>query len=247
MADLIMLAAALLPSLFLLVYFIRSDRFPEPLGGILGTFVLGVLTVVPVLIIVLPLQAVLEPKVTDPFALAGVQAFILAALPEEALKLAVLLGFARRLKAFDEPMDGLVYGVVASLGFATFENVLYVAGGGSGWLGIALVRAFSAVPGHAMLGAIMGFYIARAHFEPEAARGLIVRALLVPVLLHGIYDFGLLATVNSGEAGWVLIGLGTLIVELIWTVRLHRRLRRAQQHRLSEASAAALAAPHLKI
>ncbi|MCF4164467.1 PrsW family glutamic-type intramembrane protease [Zavarzinia compransoris] len=245
MADLTMIGAALLPSLFLLVYFIRSDRFPEPWGGILGTFGFGVATVAPVLAIVVPLQNLLEPRVTDPFALAGVQAFILAALPEEALKLAVLLGFSRRLKAFDEPMDGLVYGVVASLGFATFENVLYVAGGGDGWLGIALVRAFSAVPGHAMLGAIMGFYIARAHFEPEAARGMIARALIVPVLLHGIYDFGLLATVNSGEAGWVLIGIAVLIVELVWTVRLHRRLRRAQQRRLVEESAAAMAAPHL--
>ena len=242
MAPLIMIGAAVLPSLVLLVYFIRSDRFPEPLGGILGTFLLGVLTVVPVMIYVVPLQAAVEPRVTDPLALAATQAFLFAAIPEEICKLVVLIGFARQLKAFDEPMDGLVYGVVASLGFATLENVLYVAGGGAGWFGIALIRAFSAVPGHAMLGAIMGFYIARAHFEPALAKAMYAKALLVPILLHGVYDFGLLATVNSDEAGWVLIGVAVLVLELVWALRLRRRLRRAQQTRLSENSATALAA-----
>ncbi|MCW0180797.1 PrsW family intramembrane metalloprotease [Zavarzinia sp.] len=228
MAPLIMIGAALLPALVLLVYFVTSDRFPEPKRAILGTFFLGLATALPILAIVLPLGAAIEPLIADPFALAAARAFLLAAIPEEAFKLAVLLLYCRRHKAFDEPMDGLVYGVAASLGFAALENLLYVIGGGDGWLGIALIRALSAVPGHAMLGAIMGFYVARAHFEPQRAGQLIAAALLVPIALHGFYDFGLIASTLTGNAAWVLLGLAMLMVELVFALRLHRRLRRDQ-------------------
>lgn len=233
MAPVIMIGAALLPALVLLAYFVTSDRFPEPKGAILGTFVLGLATALPILAIVLPLGPAIEPHLSNPLALAGARAFLLAAIPEEAFKLAVLLLYCRRHKAFDEPMDGLVYGVTASLGFAALENLLYVAGGGDGWPGIALIRALSAVPGHAMLGAIMGFYVARAHFEPRRAGTMIAAALLVPILLHGLYDFGLIASTLTDNAGWILLGFAALASELVFALRLHRRLRRDQAALLS--------------
>ena len=228
MGPVIMIGAALLPALALLVYFVTSDRFPEPKGAILGTFFLGVAIALPVLAIVLPLGAAIEPELDHPLALAGARAFLLAAIPEELFKLAVLLLYCRRHKAFDELMDGLVYGVTVSLGFATLENLFYVVGGGDGWAGIAVIRALSAVPGHAMLGAIMGFYVARAHFEPHRAGAMIAAALLVPVALHGLYDFGLIASTLTEDPAWILLGLAMLVVELVFALRLRRRLRRDQ-------------------
>jgi RsiW-degrading membrane proteinase PrsW (M82 family) len=59
-------------------------------------------------------------------------------------------------------MDGVVYGAVASLGFATLENILYVTPNG---FAVAAARAFTAVPGHALLGVIMGYYVGRAKFH----------------------------------------------------------------------------------
>ncbi|PWR23703.1 PrsW family intramembrane metalloprotease [Zavarzinia compransoris] len=245
MTALIMIGAAVLPSLILLVYFIFGDRFPEPLGGILGTFFFGVLTVIPVLVFAAPLTEVLQPDLLAPIARAATEGFILAAIPEEAFKLAVLVAFARNLKAFDEPMDGLVYGVVASLGFATLENIAYVIGSGDGWLSIAILRALTAVPAHATFGAIMGFYIARAHFEPARRRSMLFAAYLVPMVLHGLYDLGLLATSYSGDIAWIVLGLGTLIIAVVWALRLQRRLRREQQAMLAGTAAASLAAgPH---
>ena len=81
-----------------------------------------------------------------------------AAIPEEFVKLAILVGYNMRHHAFDEPMDGIVYGVVASLGFATLENMLFVFEGG---ISVAVSRAFTAVPLHAFVGAIMGYYVGR--------------------------------------------------------------------------------------
>src|SRR4029450_10832400 len=63
---------------------------------------------------------------------------------------------------FDEPLDGVVYGVAVALGFATLENFLFVARLG---LGVAWMRALFAVPAHALFGATMGYYAGRAKFD----------------------------------------------------------------------------------
>jgi len=126
-------------------------------------------------------------------------------------------------------MDGIVYGVVASLGFATFENILYVFDGG---LSVAVSRAFSAVPFHAFAGAILGYYVGQAKFRPEEKWLLIVKGYGAVMLLHGLYDFPLLTlmAVKTASSGG-LLGLVTvfvLVIEWRWALRLVRRLRREQ-------------------
>ncbi|MCB9565816.1 MAG: PrsW family intramembrane metalloprotease [Myxococcales bacterium] len=219
------------PSLLLLWYFHSRDAYPEPGRVVWTTFGLGVFTVVPVLAFAMPVGDALG-SFTDPYAAGAFEAFVLASIPEETCKLAVLLLYARRHSAFDEPMDGLVYGVAASLGFATFENILYVAQGG---LGVALLRALTSVPGHATFGAIMGYFVGQAHFRPRDRGRLLLLAWLVPVLLHGFYDFPLLASpaaaAASGEAtAFALLILVPLILgaAIYSAVRMARGLRAIQ-------------------
>jgi RsiW-degrading membrane proteinase PrsW (M82 family) len=224
-------ASAVVPSLLLVWYFHARDLNREPAKVVWATFGLGVAIVVPVLLCAWPLASLLR-GVGDP-ALRGVlDAILTAAIPEEAWKLVVVLGFSARHKEFDEPMDGIVYGAIASLGFATLENVLYVAGGG---LGIAVLRALTAVPGHAFMGAIMGWFVARAKFGDPAERGTnLLLAYVVPMGLHAAYDAPLLAMQQCGKgasplvAASVLISIATLVFEWVWTVRLVRALRREQ-------------------
>ena len=45
---------------------------------------------------------------------------------EEASKFLGLRFYSYRQKSFDEPLDGIVYSVMVSMGFATLENVMYV-------------------------------------------------------------------------------------------------------------------------
>jgi RsiW-degrading membrane proteinase PrsW (M82 family) len=111
---------------------------------------------------------------------------VLAAIPEECFKFLVLRGYSSRRPSFDEPMDGVVYGAAASLGFATFENIIYVHAGGF-WT--ALVRAFSAVPAHACDGALMGYCVGQARFNPERKRASWL-GLFVAIIFHGFYDYG---------------------------------------------------------
>ena len=165
--------------------------------------------------------------------LAGLYcALFYAAVPEEFFKFLVVTRYSARNPAFDEPMDGVVYGATASLGFATLENILYVAQGG--WI-VAVARALTAVPCHACLGAILGYYVGQARFKGERKISAWL-GLLVATLLHALYDFPLLAMRGldnvGGQLGLVLgllvFFLAVFVFEIVWTLRIIRRLRREQ-------------------
>ena len=100
---------------------------------------------------------------------------------------------------FNYTFDAVVYAVSASLGFAALENVMYVFSGG---FGVALMRALTSIPGHAVFGVFMGLHYglarrAAAFGNEKAANRELRLAYLIPVLLHGFYDFCL--SVN----GWI--------------------------------------------
>jgi RsiW-degrading membrane proteinase PrsW (M82 family) len=181
--------SAIAPSLLIVWYFHRRDVFPEPGRVIWATFGLGVVIVFPVILVELVIAAVVN-QVPGAVLRGALDAFGVAAFTEESFKLLVLLTYVWRHRAFDEPMDGIVYGVVASLGFATLENVLYVFQGG---VGIAVMRALTSVPSHATEGAIMGYFIGRAKFAPSGRAALVAAGFGAAFLLHGLYDFPLLS------------------------------------------------------
>ncbi len=235
--------SAVVPSLLLMWYFHRRDVFREPARDLWIVFGGGVLIVLPVLAVARPIDPWIDA--IDPPLLYGLaSAFFQAAIPEELFKL-VVLWLALRLAAFDEPMDGVVYGVAASLGFATLENVVYVANGGAA---VALTRALTAVPSHAFLGVIMGFFVGRARFDDERRSVLMALGLAVPVVLHGLYDWPLLAAARvtqldgdpSGATEpliMALISIAPIVVvgEWICALRMTRRLRLEQLGRLPES------------
>ncbi|MBP1656117.1 MAG: hypothetical protein H6Q31_718 [Bacteroidetes bacterium] len=220
--------SAIVPSALLVWYFHARDVYPEPPRVLWTTFGIGVLSVLPVLAIGLPLQAATS-SISDPLMASLLSALFVAAVLEELAKLSVLVGYNMRQKAFDEPMDGIVYGVVASLGFATLENVLFVFEGG---LSVALSRAFSAVPLHAFVGAIMGYYVGQAYFNPGRRLRIILTGYGIAVLLHALYDFPLMAMAEVEDVRIALaLALVTLLVLLVcwrWTIRIVRRLHREQ-------------------
>lgn len=228
--------SAVAPSLLLLWYFYRRDLNREPPRPLLITFLLGVLAVFATLALSLPIGKPVAARLAEPHFKAAAEAFLCAALPEELCKFCVLWFYAARSRAFDEPMDGIVYGVVASLGFATLENVLYVAAGG---LGTAVARAVLSVPSHAFWGAIMGYHAGQARFRTEGRGRQLALALAVPTLLHGLYDLPLMAMTNvnaalgpgraGGTAAWAIPAtLGVVVFSWRWTLRQVRRLRAGQ-------------------
>lgn len=245
MLDLIILLAAVAPAILVLRIFIRWDLFPEPTRVILYTFLWGMASVVPVLLVGFFFFETLE-NIADPFWGPVAVAFLGAAIPEELTKFAVLFFFCMRHSHFDEPMDGLVYGMTASLGFAALENIFYLMGAGEGWIEVALVRAFLSVPSHGLDGAIMGFFAALARFEPQRAKLWWTLSLLVPMTLHGLYDAPLFladiwepAEEDDPRGMLVLLPLAIVAIELSWVVWLFRRVNRDQQALLARGETVA--------
>jgi RsiW-degrading membrane proteinase PrsW (M82 family) len=231
-----LIVSAIVPSLLLIWFFHARDVYPEPQRVVWATFGLGVLTIPPAVVVELVIQAGLK-HIANPFVGGTLEGFVCAGMTEEVLKYLVVVFYCMRHKEFDEPMDGIVYGSIASLGFATLENFFYVVQGGES---IAIFRAFSAVPGHACMGAIMGYFVGQAKFTPARRRGLLVKALVIPMLLHGAYDAPLLTvqrlTADKHHtkdqmlvaAAFVLVTLAVLVFETVWTLILTSRLRRQQ-------------------
>lgn len=105
---------------------------------------------------------------------------------EEIVKCAAVLLIAFPRRFFNEPLDGIVYAVLAAMGFATVENILYAVHFG---FQTTIVRAFTAVPAHFVFAIVQGYYIGRAKFNPENRLSLILQGLGIAVLMHGTYDF----------------------------------------------------------
>jgi len=229
---------AIAPALLLLWYFTSRDLYPEPRRLIWLTFALGFGAAAPAALIGETLFFPLADLASNPWIASAVIAFPIVAGIEELSKFAVLYFFCRKWNDFDEPMDGLVYGVAASLGFAAIENWSYVYQSG---LETALWRAVSAVPFHGMAGAIMGYYFGLAHFVPNKRRPYLVLALLIPILLHGAYDYPLilqeLLLANGQAMDWLgLFVLPVLALETGIALALARRVRAAQEAGHHEAA-----------
>lgn len=176
---------ALAPVVIILVYIYVRDKYEkEPISLLLKSLGIGALIVIPVVFVETLLGAIM-PYFSE-MGTAFYDAFVVAAFTEEAFKFLVLYLLIRKNLAFNERFDGIVYAVFISLGFASVENVLYVYEGG---LDVGLMRAFTAVPAHALFGVSMGYYFALSKFETESTDMNMFKAFAVPFVLHGIYDF----------------------------------------------------------
>jgi RsiW-degrading membrane proteinase PrsW (M82 family) len=203
-------ALAVIPSLFLVRYFYRQDNLkPEPKKLIIKIFCIGILATFPVIIIELSIALFEDFFSFHPLAGSAFRAFVIAALTEEFMKFIVVKYFVYNQAAFDEIMDGVVYTVVASLGFACMENIIYVLQGG---FTVAIIRALTAVPLHAFASGMMGYFIGKAKFASTKSeeKGLFIEGLAYAILIHGLYDFFLFTVPELGN--WV----GFLILPLLY-------------------------------
>ncbi|WP_304608669.1 PrsW family glutamic-type intramembrane protease [Hyalangium versicolor] len=229
MSVLVLGGSAVVPSLLLLWYVYARDKNPEPRGMLLKTFLLGAFICVPVVPVAMLLQEMGQGMMGDMWGSAFAKGVLGAALPEEFFKFLVLRAYVWRKHHFDEPLDGVVYGATASLGFATLENILYV---GQHGLEVAVLRAITAVPSHAFIGVVMGAFVGRARFaEPLARAGLLWTGLGAAILLHGAYDVFLFA-----GSGYALLAVVVLVIQVRWGRRLYKELQ-AEQVVMSPAMA----------
>lgn len=223
------LLLGLLPAVVLFIFIYVKDRLkPEPAGKLFKAFSFGVLSTLPVfaygfivqlLFTAMGLAAILNEPLFN--------AFVLASIPEEASKMLLLWLVLRGNKHFDEKFDGIVYGACVALGFAAFENIGYLFSAGDEIYSVAFTRALLAVPMHFLCGVAMGYYISMSKFYPYNSRRNLVLAFVVPMIVHGLYDFFLFLEPYLDDSIKLISSLGAIGVSVwIWK----RGLRYIREH-----------------
>jgi RsiW-degrading membrane proteinase PrsW (M82 family) len=190
------LIASLAPVFVILFYIYFRDKYDrEPIGLLIKALLLGVIIVIPVIFVERLLLYLMPPA--GKVGQAAYHAFVVAGTTEELFKFLALYLLVWKSPSFNEKFDGIVFAVFVALGFAGVENVIYVLEGG---MQTAITRAVTAIPAHAIFGITMGYYLGIARMYKELRSNYLVRALVVPIILHGIYDFILMV-----EIGWLLL------------------------------------------
>jgi len=205
--NIVLIAAAIIPALFLMVRIYKIDHLEKESGPLLRKLVVaGILSSLIALVEERVLSYLLANFVSyGSLAYNVILYFVVVAVSEESSKYLMLFRNSWNTPEFNCVFDGVVYAVFVSLGFALWENISYVLNYG---IYSAFARALTAIPGHACFGVFMGvFYSAAKKYERygDISSMSICRfmAILVPVLLHGSYDF--IATMETDGFNYVFI------------------------------------------
>lgn len=214
-----LLALAIAPGLAICLYiFLKDKHNREPKRLLIASFFLGILSIIPPYIIENGLTHFFGNGIID----TATYAYVVVGFSEELSKFLVLRFFCFTRKSFDEPLDGIVYSVMVSMGFATIENIGYVFQYG---YNTAFVRMFLSVPAHATFAVVMGYYVGKAKFDSSNSFRLLATGLFWAVFFHGTFDFFLFLQKSPEVKPYISEGLlfAGAVVSYIIAIRLSRK------------------------
>ena len=219
---LLLLGISILPVILLLLYIYKQDKYEkEPIGMLLLAFVGGVVSIFLDLILVGIINGIWYSDTVF------YSAFMEAGFPEELCKFIILFLFFWWNKNFNEYMDGIVYATFVSLGFACLENILYVFDSG---FGTGVMRAIISVPGHFLFGVLMGYFISLAKFDKSNSLIYLILSVLVPGIVHGLFDWLLMVTDTMGTGGQFVILAIFIVGDIILWIAGVRSIRKHREN-----------------
>jgi RsiW-degrading membrane proteinase PrsW (M82 family) len=234
-------AAAIAPALLVLWLVIAADERPGPPAQVWIAFVLGAASISILGVARAPFAALLAIP-GSPWLTQALHSTFGVAAPEEIVKVLVVVAVSARRRAFADPMDTVVYGAAAGLGFAAYENLAYLVQHAEIWQSLAALRSVLTVPFHGALGIIAGAYLAiarsgtalgahRRHRDWARISSLIL-VLFAPIALHAAFDFPLLTLQKNPDldpTARLLLGSASVLIgfsSIGFAVRLVRRVGR---------------------
>src|SRR6266568_5344616 len=234
-------AAAIAPALLMLWLVIAADERPGPPAQVWVAFLLGAASISLLGIARAPFAAILAVP-GNPWMTQGLRSVFGVAAPEEIVKVLVIIAVSVRRRAFADPMDTVVYGAAAGLGFAAYENLAYLVRHIEMWQSLAALRSVLTVPFHGALGIIAGAYLAigragtalgaNRHNRDWARISSLTLILFAPLALHAAFDFPLLALQQVPDiegSTRLILGAASVLIgfsAIAFAVRLVRRVGR---------------------
>jgi RsiW-degrading membrane proteinase PrsW (M82 family) len=202
----ILILAAIMPAIILMVKVYQSDRLEKESPFLLRELVIaGILATLLAMVTERIGEWVLGMLVPRNSTLYNILLyFVIVGLSEEGFKYLMMKKRTWYNPEFNCQYDGVVYAVFTAMGFALWENISYVLSYG---LSTALVRAVTAVPGHACFGVFMGILYGIAKKEERSgyeqnSKIFRILSVIVPAVIHGAYDY--VASINAGTLFFVL-------------------------------------------
>ena len=220
-----LIAAAVVPAVFLMVKAYRSDKLEKESKSMLWNLTkAGVFSSLIALVEERVLCFVLDRTVSkESFIYNIILYFGIVAFAEESSKYFMLKRRSWRSREFNCQYDGVIYAVFVSLGFALWENISYVMAYGAG---TAVVRAVTAIPGHACFGVFMGVFYGTAkklerRGQAGASKFCRILSVIIPALIHGAYDY--IATSQTSALYFTCFIAVLFVVSYILVGRVSRK------------------------
>jgi protease PrsW len=215
--NLVILLVGLAPGLFWLWFFYRRDLEPEPIRLVVVSFFVGALICFLAIWVQLKVSGVIRSAYPLlPQQTRGIiDMTIVAPVSEEILKFLATLLILRCIKEFDEPLDGIIYGVSVALGFATLENIGYVLKASQTSFEVltatAVTRAVLSVPAHSLYACLWGYALGYAHFYKEGRVSPLypLFGLGLGIMTHSLFN---LAAMFTPVIGFALV----VVVVILW-------------------------------
>ncbi len=213
----LLLFISVLPVYLILAYIYKKDSEKESRKLLTKLFIYGVLSCFPATLLELYIGSYFPPEENMDLITLFIYVFLSIALVEELCKWWMSYKISYNNEEFDQIYDGIVYTVFVSLGFACFENILYVFD--SGFM-VGILRMFLAIPGHACDAIVMGNYYSLAKManvmgnRSREKRNLFL-SILMPTITHTLYDYCLF----TGESTFLILFIILVITIYIYSFK----------------------------
>lgn len=197
----------ILPSFIWLLFYLRTDSHPESKRMILKIFAFGMLIALPAILLETGLKDILKDLVLPSILIVFLDVFVAVAFIEEILKYSVVKSKALGSSELDEPIDVVLYMIIAALGFAAVENILILFSLGpacplEGVFFVGIFRFWTATFLHALCSGVLGVFLAISIFEAKKRKTIFISGLIMVSLLHGLYNFSIMNT--EGIISWII-------------------------------------------
>ena len=203
-----------LPSIIWLSYYLRKDKHPEPNKMVLLVFFLGMAAALVAVFAQLLFKEIVVLANPSLMVFWALNIFIGAGIIEETAKFFAVKFAVLKNKALDEPADLLIYMIIAALGFAALENILYLQGQILNKENLAILsnyhtllpakktvefialRFISATFLHALCSGFIGYFLALSFYHSKNKRAYLFSGIIAASALHGLYNWALLTMAN---------------------------------------------------